>query len=91
MDVAGPVSKVSYPFKNTEFCPNYSLSFKIPPPDVFQASHFNGVTRQQGLFLSLPLDSSENPGGLPLSLGLLQDRALETQETQLGLCLAVYH
>ena len=45
----------SHPLENTEFCPHCSLSFKIPPPDVFQASHFTGVTRQQGLFLTPPL------------------------------------
>lgn len=41
----------SLPFRKTKFCVHYSLSFKIPPPDVFQASHFSGVTRQQGQFL----------------------------------------
>lgn len=60
--MAGLEGRVSHHFRNTEFCPNYSLSFKIPPPDVFQASHFSGVTRQRGLFLPLPLDSCEEPG-----------------------------
>lgn len=54
--------RVSHPFRNMEFCPNYSPSFTIPPPDIFQASHFTGVTRQQGLFLLLPLDFCEDPG-----------------------------
>lgn len=54
--------RVSHPFGNMEFCPNYSPSFTIPPPDIFQASHFTGVTRQQGLFLLLPLDFCEDPG-----------------------------
>lgn len=31
--------------------PTLLLSFKILPPDVFQASHFSGVTRQRALFL----------------------------------------
>lgn len=60
----------SHPLENTEFCPHCSLSFKIPPPDVFQASHFTGVTRQQGLFLTPPpLDSCEHPGSISTLTG----------------------
>ena len=58
----------SRPFGNTEFCPHDSLSFKIPPPDVFQASHFSGVTRQRGLFLP-PSRLREDPGSVSTLTG----------------------